>query len=73
MIEDEKRGADVPRKNEVVIHQLAGRLFTKRVVNAEAVACTNLYGNTLANSRLGTLGGIFYSLNLRIIWTLKGC
>ena len=56
MTEDEKRGADVPRKNEVVIHLL----FTKRVVNVEAVACTNLYGNPLANSRLGTLGGIFY-------------
>ena len=25
-------------------------------MNAEAVACTNLYGNPLANSRLGTLG-----------------
>ena len=40
MTEDEERGADVPKKNEVVIHQLAGRFFTKRVVNAEAVACT---------------------------------
>lgn len=65
MTEDEERGADVPRKNEVVIHQLAGRFFTKRVVNAEAVAC---YLQTSM-----TIGGIFYSLNLRVIWMLKGC
>lgn len=73
MTEDEERGPDVPRKNEVVIHQLAGRFFTKRVVNAEAVACYLQTSMTISELKIRDVGGIFYSLNLRVIWMLKGC
>ena len=40
LIEDEVNGADVPQKKEVAIVRLAAKIFTKRVVNAEAVSWT---------------------------------
>ena len=40
LTEEEEGGADVPRQGGNVIHRLAGKFFTKRVVNAEAVART---------------------------------
>lgn len=38
--EEEVRGADVPQLGEATIYCLAGKFFTKRVVNVEAVART---------------------------------
>ena len=40
LTEEEKQGADVPRKKDVAIVRLAAKFFTKRVVNAEAVGRT---------------------------------
>ena len=40
LIEDEVNGADVPQKKEVAIVRLAAKIFTKRVVNVEAVSWT---------------------------------
>ena len=40
LTEEEEQGADVPRKGEPLVFKLAARFFTKRVVNAEAVART---------------------------------
>ena len=40
LIEDEVNGADVPQKKEVAIVHLAAKIFTKRVVNTEAVSRT---------------------------------
>lgn len=40
LLEEEVRGADVPQQSEATIHRLAGKFFTKRVVNVEAVART---------------------------------
>ena len=40
LTEEEEVGADVPRQGGNAIHRLAGKFFTKRVVNAEAVART---------------------------------
>ena len=40
LLEEEVRGADVPQQSEATIHRLAGKFFTKRVVNAEAIART---------------------------------
>ena len=44
--EEEENGAEVSKQTEKEIHRLAGRFFTKRVLNVEAVgAHSNLYGN----------------------------
>ena len=40
LTEDEEGGADVPYQEEVVVHRLAGKFFTKRVLNVDAVART---------------------------------
>ena len=40
LAEEEEQGADVPCKKEVAIVRLAAKIFTKRVVNAEAVGRT---------------------------------
>lgn len=40
LLEEEVRGANVPQQSEATIHRLAGKFFTKRVVNAEAIART---------------------------------
>ena len=37
LTEEEEQGADVPCKKEVAIVRLVAKIFTKRVVNAEAV------------------------------------
>ncbi|KAK9994370.1 hypothetical protein SO802_024073 [Lithocarpus litseifolius] len=37
--EEEEVGAEVSKQNEKEIHRLAGRFFTKRVLNVEAVGC----------------------------------
>ena len=38
LTKDEERGADVPSQEAVVVHRLAGKFFTKRVLNVDAVA-----------------------------------
>ena len=38
--EEEEQGVDVPRKKEVTIVHLVAKIFTKRVVNAEAMGQT---------------------------------
>ena len=38
--EDEEGGADIPHQEEAVIHRLAGKFFTKRVLNVDAVVHT---------------------------------
>ena len=38
--EEEERGADVDGQEETIIHRLAGKFFTKRVLNVDAVART---------------------------------
>nr|POE98201.1 uncharacterized protein CFP56_72581 [Quercus suber] len=40
LTEDEEGGADVPNQEAVEVHRLAGKFFTKRVLNVEAVART---------------------------------
>lgn len=40
LAEDEKGGAEVDHQEEVIIHRLAGKFFTKRVLNVDAVART---------------------------------
>ena len=40
LTEDEEGGADVPNQEVVGVHRLAGKFFTKRVLNVEAVART---------------------------------
>ena len=40
LTEEEEQGANVPRKKDVAIVRLAAKIFTKRVVNAEAVGRT---------------------------------
>ena len=40
LTEDEEGGADVPNQEAVGVHHLAGKFFTKRVLNVEAVART---------------------------------
>lgn len=40
LTEDEEGGADVSNQEEVEVHRLAGRFFTKRVLNVDAVAHT---------------------------------
>ena len=40
LIEEEQGGAEVPLKEVAVIHHLAGKFFTKRVVNVDVVAQT---------------------------------
>ena len=40
LTEDEEGGADVPNQEVVGVHHLAGKFFTKRVLNVEAVART---------------------------------
>lgn len=40
LTEEEEGGAKVPRQEADVIHRLAFRFFTKRVVNVDAVART---------------------------------
>ena len=38
LTEDEEGGANVPNQEAVEVHRLAGKFFTKRVLNVEAVA-----------------------------------
>ena len=40
LIEEEEGGAEVPRQVEEVVHQLASRFSTKKILNVDAVACT---------------------------------
>ena len=40
LTEEEEGGVEVPRQTEVVVHRLAGKFFTKRVLNVDAVART---------------------------------
>lgn len=40
LTEDEEGGADVSNQEEVEVHRLAGRFFTKRVLNVDVVAHT---------------------------------
>ena len=40
LTEEEERGVDVPRQKAEMIHWLAGRFLTKRVLNVDAVAWT---------------------------------
>nr|POE70499.1 hypothetical protein CFP56_22899 [Quercus suber] len=40
LTEEEEGGAEVPRQKEEVVHRLAGKFFTKRVLNVDAVART---------------------------------
>ena len=40
LLEEEERGADVDGQEEAIIHRLAGKFFTKRVLNVDAVAHT---------------------------------
>ncbi|XP_030932612.1 uncharacterized protein LOC115958345 [Quercus lobata] len=40
LTEDEEGGADIPNKEDVEVHRLAGKFFTKRTLNVDAVACT---------------------------------
>ena len=40
LTKDEEGGADVPSQEAVVVHQLAGKFFMKRVLNVDAVART---------------------------------
>ena len=40
LTEEEEGGAEVPKDVEVSIHRLAGRFYTKRVLNVDAVART---------------------------------
>ena len=37
---EEERGADVDGQEEAIIHRLAGKFFTKRVLNVDVVART---------------------------------
>ena len=70
LTEEEELGADVPRQGSNVIHRLAGKYFTKRVVNAEAVARTfEPLWKLIGELKSGMWEGISYSLNLRMCWT----
>ena len=40
LTEDEEGGADFPNQEVVEVHHLAGKFYTKRVLNVEVVACT---------------------------------
>ena len=40
LTEDEERGADVPHQEEAMIHRLAGKFFTKGVLNVDVVEHT---------------------------------
>ena len=40
LTKDEEGGADVPSQEAVVVHRLAGKFFSKIVLNVDAVACT---------------------------------
>ncbi|KAL0012397.1 hypothetical protein SO802_007505 [Lithocarpus litseifolius] len=40
LTEEEEGGAEVPKEEEEIVHRLAGRFYTKRVLNVEAVART---------------------------------
>ena len=40
LTEEEEGGAEVPKDVEESIHRLAGRFYTKRVLNVDAVART---------------------------------
>ncbi|XP_050281590.1 uncharacterized protein LOC126722475 [Quercus robur] len=40
LTEEEEGGADIPNKEDVEVHQLAGKFFTKRTLNVDAVART---------------------------------
>ena len=40
LIKDEEGGADVPNQEAMEVHRLAGKFYTKRVLNIEAVART---------------------------------
>lgn len=40
LIKDEEGGAEVAHQEEVIIHRLAGKFFTKQVLNVDVVACT---------------------------------
>ena len=40
LTEDEEGGANVPNQEAMEVHRLAGKFFTKRVLNVEAVART---------------------------------
>ena len=52
--EEEEQDADVGGQEESIIHHLAGKFFTKRVVNIDAMARTsNPYGNLEVNSKYG--------------------
>ena len=40
LTEDEEGEAEVAHLEEVEVHRLAGKFFTKRTLNADVVACT---------------------------------
>lgn len=40
LFEEEEWGAEVEGQEEPIIHHLARKFFTKRVVNVDAMACT---------------------------------
>ena len=40
LLEEEERDAEVVGQEETIIHRLAGKFFTKWVLNVDAMACT---------------------------------
>ena len=70
LTEEEEGGADVPRQKEEVVHPLAGKFFTKRVLNVDAVARTfKSLWRVSGELRLETRARIYCYLSLMIFWT----
>lgn len=66
LIEEEEGGAEVSHHEEAVIHRLAGKYFTKRVLNIDGwLIHSSHYRNLVANLRSETSATVFYCLNSR--------